>query len=154
MSIETLVKSRWHSVVEDLRRSRDVLHNVRYRGPVRPPPSRAAITEMLGDLAMALFPAHFGQSEGGRPLTADTIDEFVGATLERALGSLETHVHRTLPFTAEGNATDEDFRRQAQEITQLFADELPAIRGLLVSDLRAAYAGDPAATGYPEILLV
>lgn len=155
MSIESLVKSRWHSVVEDLRRSRDVLHNVRYRGPVRPPPSRAAITEMVGDLAMALFPAHFGQSEEGRPLlTADTIDEFVEATLRRALGALESHVSRTQPFTVEGEATEEDFRRQAEEITQLFADELPAIRGLLVSDLRAAYAGDPAATGYPEILLV
>ena len=30
---------------------------------------------------------------------------------------------------------------------------MPAIRGLLVSDLRAAYAGDPAATSYSEILL-
>src|SRR4029077_5211566 len=32
--------------------------------------------------------------------------------------------------------------------------DLPRIRGLLVSDLRAAYAGDPAATGHSEILLV
>ena len=31
---------------------------------------------------------------------------------------------------------------------------MPEIRGLLVGDLRAAYAGDPAATGYSEILLV
>ena len=34
-----------------------------------------------------------------------------------------------------------------------FAAGLPAIRGLLVSDLKAAYAGDPAATGLPEILI-
>jgi serine O-acetyltransferase len=34
-----------------------------------------------------------------------------------------------------------------------FAGQLPAIRGLLVNDLRAAFNGDPAAAGYPEILL-
>ncbi len=44
------------AVVAGLRESRDVLHNVRYRGPVRPPPSRAAIEEMLGQFARALFP--------------------------------------------------------------------------------------------------
>jgi len=34
-----------------------------------------------------------------------------------------------------------------------FAAVLPTIRGLLVNDLRAAYVGDPAAQGFPEIIL-
>jgi serine O-acetyltransferase len=156
VSTTTIEKpSRWQSVVAGLRQSRDVLHNVRYRGPVRPPPSRDTIIAMLGDFAMALFPAHFGQPEEGQPLlTAETIDDFVAATLERALASLTEQLRRSLPFTAGENETEEDLRHQAQEIAQEFAAGLPAIRGLLVSDLRAAYTGDPAATGYPEILLV
>ena len=48
------------AVVAGLRQSRDVLHNVRYRGPVRPPPSRAAIEAMLSQLARGLFAANSG----------------------------------------------------------------------------------------------
>src|SRR5919106_6701308 len=62
------------SIVAGLRQSRDVLHNVRYRGPVRPPPSREAIVEMLGQFTMALFPAHYGKLGNGRdPVTPDMI---------------------------------------------------------------------------------
>lgn len=42
---------------------------------------------------------------------------------------------------------------QADGIVTAFAERLPAIRNLLVNDLRAAFAGDPAATGHPEIRL-
>ena len=150
-----LARPRWASVVAGLKHSRDILHNVRYRGPVRPAPSRDTIVAMLGNLAMALFPAHFGQPEEGQPaLTAETIDSFVGDRLERALVSLTEQLRRSLPFTAASAATDEDVLGQSMAIAREFATGLPAIRGLLVSDLRAAFRGDPAATGYPEILLV
>jgi serine O-acetyltransferase len=82
------------------------------------------------------------------------IDDYVGAVLRRALASLNEQVRRTLPFAVKDALSDEELYRQALAITREFAAGLPAIRGLLVSDLRAAYAGDPAATGYPEILLV
>jgi serine O-acetyltransferase len=39
------------------------------------------------------------------------------------------------------------------QITRHFASQLPSIRALLVSDLQAAYQGDPAATSIAEILL-
>lgn len=144
------------SIVTGLRESRDVLHNVRYRGPVRPPPSREAIVETLGQLTMALFPAHYGRPElnDRAELTPQMIDDYVGAVLRRALASLNEQVRRTLPFAVKDAPSDEELYRQALAITREFAAGLPAIRGLLVSDLRAAYAGDPAATGYPEILLV
>ena len=90
------------TVVAGLRESRDVLHNVRYRGPVRPPPSRAAIEEMLGQFARALFPAHYGQLERRDPAlppTPEMIDDYVGSVLEQALTALHDHLRRTLPFT-------------------------------------------------------
>jgi serine O-acetyltransferase len=143
-------------VVQGLRHSRDVLHNVRYRGPVRPPPSREEIVATLGEFARALFPAHYGRPEllDRGELTPDKIDHYVGLVLRRALASLNDQVRRTLPFTSDSVLPDEELHRQALAIVRDFAAGLPAIRGLLVSDLRAAYAGDPAATGYPEILLV
>lgn len=144
------------SVVAGLRQSRDDLHNVRYRGPVRPPPSRAAIEAMLGQLARALFPAHYGQlgREGAPPPSPDAIDGYVGGVLAEALAALDDHLRRTLPFTDPEPRPQADVERRARKIVRAFAAQLPEIRGLLVSDLRAAYAGDPAATGYPEILLV
>ena len=147
-----LALPRWDldAVVTGLRLSRDVQHNIRYRGPIRPPPQRDAIVAALRALSAALFPAHYGQPG----LTTETIDYFVGSTLNDALTLLNEQVRRSLPFTVEEDRGDAAFRRQAVEITRAFAAGLPHIRGLLVSDLRAAYDGDPAATGYSEILLV
>lgn len=138
------------TVVAGLRHSRDVTHNIRYRGRVRPLPSREAIIEALGALATALFPAHYGQQE----LTPDSIDVFVGKTLTSALATLGEQVRRSLPFSIDGEQSDADYARDALAVTHAFAERLPAIRGLLVSDVRAAYQGDPAATGYSEILLI
>ncbi len=87
-------------------------------------------------------------------LTAATIGGFVGSVLERALAALAVQVGRSLPFAGGEETSDDDLRRRSLEIARAFAARLPAIRGLLVSDLRAAYDGDPAATGYPEILLI
>jgi serine O-acetyltransferase len=142
-------------IIAGLRQSRDLLHNVRYRGPVRPPPSREAITGTLGKLTMTLFPAHYGKLGNGKgAVTPEMIDGFVAGMLEGALPELCEHLRGTLPFAAEPPSSDEELARRAREITTRFAAGLPEIRGLLVSDLRAAYAGDPAATGYSEILLV
>ncbi len=44
-------------------------------------------------------------------------------------------------------------RRRAAQITQNFVNELPKIQKLLVSDIRAAYEGDPAAINEIETLL-
>jgi serine O-acetyltransferase len=120
---------------------------------VRPPPSRDAIVATLGQLTMALFPAHYGKLGNGA-VTPDTIDGFVAGVLEKTLPDLCDHLRGTLPFAAEPSPSDDELARRAREITREFAAGLPEIRGLLVSDLRAAYAGDPAATGYSEILLV
>lgn len=137
-------------VVADLRESRDVAHNIRHLGRLRPPPSRQAIAEAIQGLTTALFPAHYGPDG----LTLDTIDDFVGTTLDAALGSLGEQVRRSLPFESNAVRDDADVLAQAGDIMGQFAAGFPAIRGLLVSDLRAAYAGDPAATGFSEILLV
>jgi serine O-acetyltransferase len=139
------------TVVQGLRHSRDVLHNVRYRGPVRPPPSREEIVATLGEFARALFPAHYGRPEllDRGEHTPESIDDYVGVVLRRALAALNDQVRRTLPFTSDTVLSDAELHDQALAIVRRFAAGLPAIRGLLVSDLRAAYAGDPAATGYP-----
>ncbi len=143
------------AVVEALRESREVRHSVRHLGRVRELPAMATIADVVEDLRAALFPTHFASAD----LTDDSIDFFVGDTLNVALTQLSEQVRRGLLFDhppAENGAApagSADSAQQAARITRGFAQELPAIRALIVSDLHAAFEGDPAATSISEILL-
>jgi serine O-acetyltransferase len=139
---------RLDGIVSELRRSRDVTHNIRQDGPSRRPPSRTALEAILNGLTEALFPRHYGQSD----LHPDNIDDFVGNTLRDNLDALLEQVHRGALFVSEEPSSDRHFQ-DAVDLTRTFASRLPDIRGLLVSDLRAAFVGDPAATNFPEILI-
>jgi serine O-acetyltransferase len=143
-------ESRWRldHIVAELRTSRDTTHNIRQDGPVRRPPSRDALEAVLNGLVEALFPRHYGQSD----LDTENIDAFVGNALNVALNALLEQVHRGNLFVADGPASDQAFQ-EAVDLTRAFASRLPETRGLLVSDLRAAFVGDPAATSFPEILI-
>jgi serine O-acetyltransferase len=137
-------------VVSELRRSRESTHNVRHKGRIREMPSREALADIVKGLQAALFPTHYGRPD----LSDESIDYFVGDTLNSTLNVLAEQVRRGLLFVSDADAAgDADLARQAIEITRTFASQLPAIRALLVSDLQAAFQGDPAATSVSEILL-
>jgi serine O-acetyltransferase len=143
--------SRWRldAIVAELRLSREVTHNIRPKGRFRRPPARAAIASVVEGLAASLFPAHYG----GPELAVESLDYFVGATLNQALSSLVEQVRLSLSFASPSEPNEAELSVRAQTIVRDFATELPIIRGLLVNDLCAAFAGDPAAAGFPEILL-
>ncbi|PIG26157.1 serine O-acetyltransferase [Janthinobacterium sp. 35] len=147
-------------VIAALRTSREDKHKIRHNGRVRELPSREALTTIVNGLSAALFPTHYGRPN----LTDESIDYFVGDTLNTTLNRLSEQVRRGLLFSApahavpagdEGDGASDDaaLAQQAREITRAFAASLPDIRALLVSDVQAAYAGDPAATSVAEIML-
>jgi serine O-acetyltransferase len=127
-------------VVRQLRVSREATHNIRHQNRVRELPSRADLVQILEGLFAVLFPTHYGRPN----LTDESIDYFVGDTLNTTLDRLHEQVRRGLQFGGE---------RDAHAVTRDFAASLPQIRALVVSDVQAAYAGDPAATSIAEILL-
>ena len=142
--------ARWHldRIVAELRISREETHSIRRDGEARRAPSRDVLEAILNGLTEALFPRHYGQSD----LDGENIDYFVGNTLSIALDSLCDQIHRGALFV--GDELLPGFRREeAVELTRSFAAQLPAVRGLLISDLRAAFVGDPAARNFPEILI-
>jgi serine O-acetyltransferase len=137
-------------VIEQLRVSREATHNIRHHGRVRELPSREALTVIVNGLSAALFPTHYGRPN----LTDESIDYFVGDTLTTTLNRLVEQVRRGLLFSAQPDEVGEDeLAQQAGAITRDFAAGLPEIRALLVSDVQAALAGDPAATSVAEIML-
>ena len=141
---------RWQldRLVAELRDSREETHSIRRDGEARRAPSREALEAILNGLTEALFPRHYGQSD----LDGENIDYFVGNTLSIALDSLSAQIHRGALFV--GDELEPGFKgEEAVELTRSFASQLPGVRGLLISDLRAAFVGDPAARNFPEILI-
>jgi serine O-acetyltransferase len=141
---------RWQldRIVAELRISREETHSIRRDGEARRAPSREALEDILNRLTEALFPRHYGRFD----LDGENIDYFVGHTLSIALDKLSEQIHRGALFI--GDELSPGFHRDdAARLTRQFASELPTVRGLLISDLRAAFIGDPAARDFPEILI-
>jgi len=137
------------AVVAALRVSREATHNIRHQRRVRELPSREALSTIVNGLSAVLFPTHYGRPN----LTDESIDYFVGDTLNTTLNRLTEQVRRGLQFADDADLAEETLTQKAHDITRAFAASLPEIRGLLVSDVQAAYAGDPAATSIAEIML-
>jgi serine O-acetyltransferase len=117
----------------------------------RPPklPSRKALVGIVDGLSAALFPNRLGRPD----LTDDSIDYFVGNTLDVSLRSLFEQIHREIRFTAARELEHEEDRRRALAITHEFAAQMPRVRTLLDSDIKAAFEGDPAARSVDEVLV-
>lgn len=144
----TLRKFDLQGVVQELRHSREVTHNIRLGGKVTEVPAALAIGEVLDGIVTSLFPTHLGP----HGLNHDSIDLFVTNALSTALLRLTDQIARGLQFDAKGLAPPEAQRR-AEDIVQSFATHLPVIRALLVSDLRAAQQRDPSAETMAEVLI-
>ena len=117
---------------------------------VREFPSRETLTAIAEALCGALFPMRLGPPD----LHQEGEDFYVGHTLDRALNALFQQVQLELGYNRRLQCQErEDVEAHAAEIVQAFARQLPAIRGLLDSDVEAAYQGDPAARSVDEVLL-
>jgi serine O-acetyltransferase len=119
-------------------------------------PSRGAVAGLVDDLRVLLFPAHSGAPD----LEGGGLRAHLAKRLDRARLVLAAQVGRALAFTCtrtrdhggDGLGCGACDRRSAQVRDALVA-RLPAIRNTLLSDVRAAFAGDPAAQFLDETLL-
>jgi serine O-acetyltransferase len=150
------------SIVAELRQARERWRESQQRPRevgARELPSREALASIVAGLRGALFPMRLGPSE----LRQETEDYYVGHTLDTVLGALLAQVrlellHRqrqaartAVPGGVE--APQPEVRQQARALVREFAAALPRIRGLLDSDVLAAFHGDPAAQSVDEVLL-
>jgi serine O-acetyltransferase len=137
-------------VVASLRDLRNASLQQRHRDG-RPPklPSRAALAEIVGNLAAAMFPNRLGRPD----LTDEGIDHYVGNLLDVALRALNEQLRRELLFVSNLESLSDEDAARSLEITREFARNLPRIRQLLDTDILAAYQGDPAARSIDEVLV-
>jgi serine O-acetyltransferase len=110
-------------------------------------PSRKSLTAIVEGLSTVLFPNRLGS----RQLAHESIDYYVGHTLDETCRDLVEQVVMELQFI--GNQVDHrEEGRKAPELVRDFARDLPNIRRLLETDILAAYEGDPAARSIDEVL--
>lgn len=121
----------------------------------KPPklPACKALKSVIEGLAAALFPNRLGLPD----LKDEGIDYFVGHTLDVALRELVTQVKLELNFASDTQSQQNlpiaTNIKTPVEIVRLFAGQLPTIRELLDTDIKAAYEGDPAARSIDEVLV-
>jgi serine O-acetyltransferase len=143
---------RWETqeIVSELRALREESLAARHRtgSPVKLP-SRKVLATVVEGIGAALFPNRLGE----QAIAPESVDYFVGHTLELALQRLDEQIAIELVFAERFTAVPDDNRQKAVEITRHFAAHLPQIRRSLESDIQAAYEGDPAARSADEVLV-
>jgi serine O-acetyltransferase len=156
MSTEQIVKVESTSaaeramdaIVAELRELRNASLAARQRsGNPLKLPSRRALTAIVEGFSTVLFPNRLGS----RQLAHETIDYYVGHTLDETCRDLVEQVVMELQFSG-GQIDHREEGRKAQDLVREFARGLPNIRRLLETDILAAYEGDPAARSIDEVL--
>lgn len=127
-----------------------------YKGLMRqhtdgnPLPSGAMLCEIVELARAILFPGYFGNAT----LNSRTINYHIGVNVERLMELLTQQILAGLCSVEENSnqAYGEELRLKAAGLSAQFIARLPQIRRLLATDVEAAYNGDPAATGYGEVI--
>ncbi len=114
-------------------------------------PSRDEIAEVIGLLLEIFYPGYFGRQD----LTQANIEEHTRSLIASLRLHLQRQVEACLCHAAEEEhvSAEADCTPHAHRVTEMLLSKLPEIRAMLVSDVQAAFDGDPAATGLDEVIL-
>lgn len=110
-------------------------------------PSRGAIIGIIKDLRRVLFPRYFGE-DGAISMRPEY---FIGSELTTLNTALRAQVREALLFDQPiwiGNELNE----RVDQIVSTFLTKLPEIQRVLLTDVQAAFDGDPAAQSKEEII--
>ena len=108
-------------------------------------PSRPGIAVLCEDLLQILFPG-FLETEA---IESEDLENDTSQLLAKIVSSLNKEIKRSIRLLGENESESKD----PSELASNFLSELPTIRGLLRTDVEAAYEGDPAAQSFEEIIL-
>lgn len=109
-------------------------------------PSVAALQEVMDLLRLVVFPGFFGSVEEAKP---ESISYYMGVYLEKIYDLLQRQIYHGLCFEAPSCC---DSRQKASEIAIAFIDQIPHIKHLLSTDVKAMLDGDPAANSSSEVI--
>lgn len=112
----------------------------------KPSPSVEDLKEMMGLLRRVIFPGFFGTEQEAQH---DSIQYYMGVYLERIYELLHEQIFNGLCFEVERCC---DSKERASSIAIAFINQIPRIKYLLSTDVKAILDGDPAAKSVSEII--
>jgi serine O-acetyltransferase len=112
-------------------------------------PSKQMIAGITVDLLRLLFPGFFDE----KLIHPSEIKAMTSALLDSVLVRLEKEVRKSLEYAPPAGIGGGDLAEAARAFTFKFLDNLPFVRGLLQTDVEAAYTGDPAAFSKEEVIV-
>ncbi len=150
MNSEKNIEFKMSSAVEQLSNPNSlnlVCHEHRIGEPL---PSIEVLKKMVGIIREILFPGYFGNTT----IRANTIKHYVGVYVDELFEILSEQILAGLCFTCQNpEMVDMQERsKYAQGLASDFISFLPEIRRLLITDVEAAYLGDPAANSRSEVI--
>src|SRR3989339_438332 len=112
--------------------------------------TRSAVYDVLDELLATLFPG----LQTYRPIPKNEMNLFIGDRLRSATLKLGKQVEQAIKYRcAQERCDDCDCEKSALETTIYVISSLPDLHKTLVSDVQAAYDGDPAAKSVDEIIM-
>ncbi len=115
-------------------------------------PSKEAVHAIVADLETLAFPG-YRQEDGIDDANAAFV---VGELAHRCARALIDETTRSLEYGRRVSGRPDcpaSCRLEAMRLVQDFFEEIPAVRRLLMTDVMAAYDGDPAAKSTEEVIL-
>ncbi len=106
-------------------------------------PDREVVYEILDDLHKITFPGYFVTEKF---LSREAFSEGMLVTIYDKLNS-------QIRITLSGQGTREEIKEKAEKLTVQFLAQIPKVQDLLMKDVEAQLAGDPAAGSKEEVIL-
>lgn len=111
---------------------------------------RIEICDVLDDLLAVLFPGSWSKEH----IPKGEINFFLGDKLRHISFRLGKHIREAFKYRCyQRRCVNCSCEKKAEHALIHLIESLPAIRALLIEDIRAAYDGDPAAKSLDEIVL-
>lgn len=115
-----------------------------------PMPSINVLTDIVELAREILFPGYFDDSS----INPESIHYYIGVNTEKLFDHLSKQILAGLCFSCGKSEAYSytDHREKAIEMAIQFVEALPEIRRRLVTDVEAAFLGDPAAKSFGEVI--
>lgn len=141
------IASVFSETIKELVGNEDAKDMFNHRRDGEPMPSWRVINEVVNLVRAIMFPGYFGDSVQ----EAHTLSYKTGMNVDRLYKLLYEQVYAGLCYGNE-DMKAEEVAAAAQQATLDFIAYLPELRNKLAKDVEATYNGDPAATGFGEVI--
>jgi len=113
-------------------------------------PSTKKLRTIVERVRQIIFPGYFGEIN----LKSDTLAYYMGVLVDEVYEMMADQIFSGLCFICEGES-DRDLsgkREKAEKVALEFVNGLAELRRILITDVNAAYLGDPAANSVGEVI--